>query len=136
VEHVQPESTVGLPVVHGLPRDEREALVDGELRDGPILDAVRPAPEHLPVAEVGEVGGERLRQRDDVGGGDDRLARVDGADERGELRVWDAEALAVSVLEHDRRPQILVDPLEMRRVDRQALLVGLAGGGQHPESQE
>jgi hypothetical protein len=44
-----------------------ELLVDRELGDGPVLDAVRPAPEDLPVAEFGEVFGLRLGQEDDVG---------------------------------------------------------------------
>ena len=53
----------------------------------PVLDAVRPAPEHLAVAEVREVVRLRLGQRDDVGVRDDLLSRdACRADERGELR--------------------------------------------------
>ena len=34
------------------------------------------------------------------------------------------------------RPQVVVDPLEVRRMDREPPLVGLARGGQHAESEE
>ena len=67
VEDVQAEAAVAAPVVHGLPRDEREALVDGELRDLGILHAVRPAPQHLALPQGLHVGGLRLGQQHDVG---------------------------------------------------------------------
>ena len=52
VEHVQAEAAVAGPVVHRLERDQGELLVDRQLGDGPVLDAVRPAPEDLAVAAV------------------------------------------------------------------------------------
>ena len=60
----------------------------------------------------------------------------DRADQRSELVVGDAEALAVAVLEHDVRPQVGVDALEVRRMQRQPPLVGLARRGEHAESEE
>ena len=48
-------------------------------------------------------------------------------DERGELRVGDAEVFAVALLEVDARAQVGVDALEVRGVDRQSVLVLLAG---------
>ena len=55
VKDMQPKSAVGLPVVHCLPCDEGEVFVDSELGDRPVLNAMRPAPQHLAVAKVGEV---------------------------------------------------------------------------------
>ena len=76
VEDVQAEAAVAGPVVHGLEGDQRELLVDRQLGDGPVLDAVRPAPEDLPVPEFGQVLGLRLGQEDDVGFGQQLLSRA------------------------------------------------------------
>jgi hypothetical protein len=123
VEDVQTVAAVGLPVVHGLPRDQGEAFVDGELGDLAVLDAVRPSPEGLAVAEALEVGGLGLGQQDNVAVGDD-LFTVGQGDEGFEVGVGDAEA------------QIGVDAVEVGGVDRQAPLVGLARGGQDAEAQQ
>ena len=55
VEHVQAEGTVALPVVHRLECDQRELQVDGDLREFLVLHAVRPPPENLPDAHLGDV---------------------------------------------------------------------------------
>ena len=47
VEDVQAEPAVGLPVVHRLERDQRQPPIDGDLSQGGILHAVRPAPDDL-----------------------------------------------------------------------------------------
>ena len=59
---------VDRPVVHGLQAShgQRQMIVDGELGDGLVLDAVRPPPQHLPYSEVGQVIGGRLGQEDDI----------------------------------------------------------------------
>src|SRR6478735_7630972 len=55
VEHVQAEPAVAGPVVHGLKRDEGQFLVNCQLGDGAVLDAVRPPPEDLPVPHLRQV---------------------------------------------------------------------------------
>ena len=87
VEDMQAEAAVAGPVVHGLEGDQREFLVDRQLGDGPVLDAVRPAPEDLPVAEFGQVLGLRLGQEDDVGVRQQLLSRRDAPHEGRELGV-------------------------------------------------
>ncbi len=75
VEDVQAKAAVARPVVHGLKGDERELLVDGKLGDSPVLYAVRPAPQRLPVTEFGQILGLRLGgEEDDVVVGNQLLA--------------------------------------------------------------
>ena len=104
VEDVEPEAAVGLPVVHRLPGDQREALVDRELGDLAILHAVRPAPQHLAVAQVFEVGCLRLRQQHDVRCAMTSSRSAIAADQRLELRVGDAEPEPVAALEDHAAP--------------------------------
>lgn len=66
---MQAEAAVTGPVVHRLEGNQREFLVDRQLGDGRVLDAVRPSPEDLPVPELGEIFGLRFRQQHDVGVG-------------------------------------------------------------------
>ena len=54
-------------------------------------------------------------------------------DELGQCVVGGAELRAVAVLEEDPRPDLVIDPAEVRRVDRQPVFVGLAGVCQNTE---
>jgi hypothetical protein len=67
VEDVQAKTAITGPVVHGFECDQGQLLVNGQLRDGAVLDAVRPAPEDLPVPQFGQVRRLRLGQEYDVG---------------------------------------------------------------------
>jgi hypothetical protein len=55
VEDVQGELAVTGPGVHRFEGDQRQTPVDGQLSDLLALDAVRPAPQDLPVAQLGQV---------------------------------------------------------------------------------
>jgi hypothetical protein len=136
VKDVQAKAAVGLPVVHRLPRDERQALVDGELGDLAVLHAVRPPPQHLSIAQLGEVGGLRLRKQHDIGLRHGLFAAEHRPDEGLELRIGNAEAQPVAALEDHARAQILVDALEVRRVNRHPPLVRLARGRHDAEAQQ
>ena len=135
VEDVQAEAAVAGPVVHRLEGDQRELLVDGQLGDGPVLDAVRPAPEDLPVAELGQVLGLRLGQEDDVGFRQQLRARGDAPHQRRQLGVGNAEALAVAFLEDQLLPEFRGDAVQMQGVDREAPLVGFACAGEDSEGE-
>ena len=74
------------PVVHRLERDDRQPLVDRELRHPRVLHQVRPAPQHLAVAELPQVLELGLGQQHDIGCRDDLLARREAPDERAGAR--------------------------------------------------
>ena len=135
VEDVEAEAAVAGPVVHRLESDQRQFLVDGQLGDGPVLHAVRPAPEDLPVAELGQVLGLRLRQEDDVGGRQQLLSRCDAPHERRELGVGKAEALAVAFLEDQPVPDFRRDAVQVQGVDGEAPLVGFPRAGEDAEGE-
>ncbi len=134
VKDMQSESTASLPVVHGLERDEREPFVDGELGHLAVLDTMRPSPQHLPVAKVAQVAVLRFRQQDHVRFRDHLLAGSDRPDVGTQLIIREAEPKSVPVFEHDRRPQVGVDPVEACRMQRQAPFPRLAGAGEHAET--
>ena len=127
MEDVEREVPFARPVVHRLERDQREVLVDGALGDLAVLHAVRPAPEHLTVAEVVEVGRLRLREQHDIGRSDHLGSRSDAADQRTQVVVVHAEPRAVAALEHDLLPQFGRDAVEASRVQRQAPLIRFGG---------
>jgi len=104
-------------VIHRLPRDEGQPLVDGDLGQLGVLDGVRPNPQDLSVAKAGHVLQGGFGQQHHVGGRDDLLTRVHAGDHRGEMVVGDAVAVAVAVLEDDPRPQVGIDPVEVSRAD-------------------
>ena len=135
VEHVQAEAAVAGPVVHRLEGDQRELLVDRQLGDGPVLDAVRPAPEDLPVAQFGQVLGLRLGQEDDVGLGQYLRAGGDAPHERRQLGVRDAETLAVAFLQDQLLPEFRGDAVQVEGMDREAALVRLPRGGKDSEGE-
>ena len=100
-----------------------------------VLHAVRPAPHHLAAAHRLKVFGQRLGQQQHVAVGEQLVAGSQAADQRPELLVGEAEALAVAVLEEHPLPQTCVDPLHVRGVDRQPAFVLLARGGDHADGQ-
>ena len=126
VKDVQPESTVGLPVVHRLEGDQRQTPINGDLSQCGILHAVRPSPDNLSRVEFREVLGLDLRQQNDVALGDELFAGPDSTDEFGQFVVRGAEVRPVAMLQEDPPPDQRVDPAEMRRVNRQSALVRLA----------
>lgn len=131
---MQVEPAVLGPVVHRLEGDQGEVAVDRELGHLVVLDAVRPAPQHLPGAELGQVFGLWLGQQYDVGPGDQLFPVEDACDRLGQLEIGDPELFAVPGLEEDALPQVLVDPLEMAGMDRQSMLVLFAGTADDAES--
>jgi hypothetical protein len=66
VKHVQAESAVGLPMVHGLERDQRQPPIDGDLGQGGVLHAMRPSPEDLSHIEFRQIFGLYFGQQNDV----------------------------------------------------------------------
>ena len=109
VEDVQVEGAVGVPVVHRLPGDDGRPAVDRRLGQRLVLDAVRPAPEHLALAHLGDIGRQRLRLKQHVALGDELLVAAVAGDQRREVGVAEAEAAAVAVLEVDALAQGLID---------------------------
>ncbi len=107
VEDVQTESAIGLPVVHCLECDERQPAIDGFLREGRILHAVRPAPDHLSGHEFRQADPQRLGDRFDVPQGHVPLSPLDATDVRPvELTGGRERLLAVALLLPER-----TDPL-------------------------
>ena len=113
VEHVQAEGAVAVPVVHRLEGDQRELLVDGDLRELLVLHAVRPTPEDLPDAQLGDVAEQRLGLQDDVALLDELLAGPEAGDPALELVVGQAEALPVAMFEVDAVPEVVGNPAEV-----------------------
>ncbi len=104
VEDMNTERALRRPVVHRLPSDHGQSAVDAQLGDRLVLDAVRPAPQHLPVPQLGDVLQRRFGQQDHVARGDQLVPRADPAHQRCELLVGHAEALPVAVLQEDPGP--------------------------------
>ena len=63
------------------------------------------------------------------------LMRAQAADQRREVRVCGAEALAVSMLEEDVPPQVRVDVSDVPRMDRQPPLMLLTGPREDSEGE-
>ena len=61
--------------------------------------------------------------------------RAQAADQRREVRVCEAEALAVSMLEEYLPPQVRVEVSDLPRVDRQPPLMLLAGAREDSEGE-
>jgi hypothetical protein len=99
-----------------------------------VLHAVRPAPQHLPGLDQGDVGELRLGQQHHVGGGDHLGAGREPGDERCQVVVGVPEALAVPVLEGDPAPKTLVDPRQVVGMEGEPALVLLGGGPDDPEA--
>jgi hypothetical protein len=112
-------------VVHRLEADQGQAPVDRQLGDLLVLHAVRPAPQDLPVAQRGEVLGQRLGQQNDIAVGDEPLVGKQSGDQWCQPLVGHAEAFAVAAFEKDARPQVGIDPRDVLRVDGQPPLIPL-----------
>ncbi|GAB2724508.1 hypothetical protein GCM10027038_23850 [Arthrobacter bambusae] len=78
---------------------------------------MRPAPENLTVAEVGEVFRLRFGQEDDIRIRDQFFAACHATDQRLKLAVRKAEALAVAALQPDVLPEFRSNALQMQRMD-------------------
>jgi hypothetical protein len=110
-------------------------VVDAQLGDGVVLDAVRPAPQHLALPQFGDVVFGGLGQDDHVASRDQLLPRPQAGHRPGELRVSYAEPLTVTALEEDTRSQARFDPVQVQRVDRQPVLALLAGCSEQAEAE-
>ncbi len=97
--------------------------VDGQLGHFVVLDAVRPAPQHLAVPQFREILKERLREQDDVTFRDELLTGAESGDGARQLIIGYAEVFAVAVFEEDALAKIRVDSLQVTRVDRQPVFV-------------
>ncbi len=117
-------------MVHRLPGDDRRPAIDRRLGQRLVLDAVGPAPEHLALPHLGDIGRQRLWLQQHVALGDELLVGAMAADERGEVGVAKPEAAAVAVLEVDALAQILIDVGDVARMEREPSLVLLAGAGE------
>ena len=110
MKDVQAESAVGLPVVHRLESDQRQPAIDGDLREGGILHAVRPSPDDLSHMQFGEILGLDFGQQDDVAVGDELFTRPDSTHEVGQCDVGGAKVHSVAVFKEDPRPDPTIDP--------------------------
>ena len=133
---MEPDGLVPRPVVHRLESDQRQLLVDGELGEAGVLDAVRPAPEGLPAPEGGDVLVLRLEQQDHVGPLEDLLPGGDPGDERREVGVGVAELLAVPLLQGDPGGQVRLEAGQVVGVQGEAVLVLLGRPAQDPEAEQ
>jgi hypothetical protein len=122
VDDVQAELAVVRPMVHRLEGDQGQAPVDGQLGDLLVLHAVRPAPQDLPVPQLGEVVWHRLGQQNDVAVGDEPRT---GAARRPVVPTarWARRGFTVALFEKDARARVGIDPLDVLRVDRQPPLI-------------
>lgn len=105
-------------MVHGLPGDQGQPPVDGDLGHLLVLHAVRPSPQDLALAQLGDVVVHRLGQQRDVALGDELLARAQAGDEWSQRVVGDAEPFAVALLEEDPLAYVRGDPVEVAGVQR------------------
>jgi hypothetical protein len=87
VEDVQVEVPIAGPVVHGLEGDQRQPLIDSDLGDRGVLNAVWPAPEDLSFAHCLEIVRHGFGEHDDLPLREELLARLDSADQRPQLFV-------------------------------------------------
>jgi hypothetical protein len=85
--------------------------IDGHLGDLLVLHTVRPAPQHLPHTQVGEILYQRPGQEDDVAFGDELVALTPAADARRQLIVGHGEAFTVATLEKAMPSQTRLDPV-------------------------
>src|SRR5450631_3050391 len=95
MEDVDDETPRLRPVIHRLPRYERQPFVDTDLRQLGVLDGMRPAPENLSFSKAGDIIQGGLGQQYDVAGRDDLLTRTNAADQGRQMLVGDPVALAV-----------------------------------------
>src|ERR1035441_7699863 len=123
VKDVQAERTIGRPVIHRLEGDQRQPAVDADLGDLLVLDAMRPAPQHLSLPPRQQVLWLRLGKQDDIAFRDELVTRAKAGDKWRQLFVRNAETVAVTALEIDTFSQVSLDPLELQRMDRQPALV-------------
>lgn len=128
VKHVQAEITLLGPAIHGLPRNQRQPTIDRHLRERLVLNAVRPPPQNLARRQLHQIPQHRLAKQHHVALGHQLLARAHPGHVLGEPSIRGAEAFTVAVLGEHAAPQAGVDPLDVRRVDRQPALVGFAAG--------
>jgi hypothetical protein len=126
MEHVDEEPPRRRPVIHRLPSDQCQTLVDTDLRELGILDRVWPPPEHLPLVKARNILQSGFGQQHDVAGGNDLLTRTNSRDLLGKMRLGDAETVAIAPLQKHPRPQVRIDSVEVLRMDRQPELVFLA----------
>lgn len=130
------EGARGGPVVHGLPGDQGQPSVDADLGHLLVLHTVRPAPQDLALAQLGDVVVHRFGQQRDVALGDEPLAGAQAYHEWSQRVVGDAEAFAVALFEEDPLSYVRGDPVEVAGVQREAELVLLAGGGEYSEAHQ
>ena len=123
VEYMQAERAVARPVIHRLKSDQGQPPVNAQLGDFLVLDTVRPAPQDLALAQLAEVGWQRLWEQDDIAVRQELLMGAETSDMARQLLVGHAETLTVAVLEVDAPPQPGIDPLDVQRMDRQPPLV-------------
>src|SRR6266851_7560340 len=116
---MQAERAVARPVVHRLKGDQGQPPVNAQLGDFLVLDAVRPAPQDLPLAQLAEVSRQRLGEQDDIAVRQELLMGAETSDMARQPLVGHAETLTVAVLEVDAPSQPGIDPLDVQRVDRE-----------------
>ena len=117
VEDVQAEGAVVVPVVHRLPRYEGQSVVDRDLGERLVLDGMRPPPQDLTAPQGIDVTQDRLRLQDDVGDGQDLVARQNSFHELGQVLIRHTEPSAIPLLQDDVLSQVLIDVLEVLRMD-------------------
>ena len=100
-----------------------------------VLHAVRPPPEDLPDAQLGDVAEQRLGLQDDVALLDELLAGPEAGDPALELVVGHAEAVPVATFEVDALPQVIGNPTEVLGMEREPALVLLARSGHDAKAQ-
>ena len=122
-------------MVHGLKGDQRQLLVNGELGDGPVLDAVRPAPQNLPVLQLCKIFSLRLGQEHDVGLRYDLLSGGHRAHQGGQHVVGHAKTGPISGFNHHPGADFGFNPGKVLGVDGGPALIGLAGCPQDAEPQ-
>jgi hypothetical protein len=91
---------------------------------------MRPPPDDLTLTEFGEILGLDFGQQDDVAASDELFPTPDSTDEFGQRVIRGPKLRPIAVLEEDPTPAPMIDPGEMRRVNRQSALVRFARASQ------
>ena len=124
VEDVKAEVAVVGPVIHGLPGDERQTAVDGELGHLAVLDAVRRHPHRtwpgrIVVRSAATGLGSRITSHSAISSS--RVSRPLTCTVR--LSSEKSNPIPVALLKEDVAPHVGAASLDLLRVDRQPVLV-------------
>lgn len=110
-------------------------MINGDLRQLPVLNAVWPSPERLTDTQLGDVVEHRFGLQNDITFGDQLFSCAEPGEHTFEVVVGKSEILAVAVFEVDAATEFGRYAVEVPRMQRMSALVLLEGAGHHAQGQ-